>query len=80
MPVVVVDDLKLTVQLAETLLCVGIKIMAIRLRTQGALSTIESVAKNVPDMLVGAGSIRNAQQLADVSNAGAGFADNPALL
>jgi len=76
-PVVVIDDPKLAVQLAETLLCAGIKVMEITLRTEGALSSIEAVAKNVPDMLVGAGSVRNVQQFADVSNAGAGFAVSP---
>jgi len=47
------------------------------LRTAAGLGAIERIAKEVPDMLVGAGSVRRAAQVADVKSAGARFAVSP---
>ena len=76
-PVVAVDDAKRAVPLAETLLSAGIGIIEITLRTRAALDAIESVSRHVPEMLVGAGSIRAAQQMTNVVNVGAKFAVSP---
>lgn len=76
-PVVVIDDVERAVPLAETLLAAGLGIIEITLRTRDALAAIEKVASAVPDMLVGAGSIRRAEQISDVVNAGARFAVSP---
>lgn len=83
-PVVVVDDEALAVPLAETLLAAGVKAMEITLRTSAACAAIEAVAREVPSMLVGAGSVRRAAQVEEVARAGAGFlvspGSSPALL
>ena len=56
-PVVVLDDLEKAVPLANALLAGGISIMEITLRTANAFQIIELIANEVPDMLVGAGTI-----------------------
>ena len=83
-PVVVIEDASKAVTLAETLLVVGIGAIEITLRTDAAQDAIAAVAAEVPDILVGAGSIRTPAQLARVRDLGARFAvcpgATPALL
>ena len=62
-PVVVIEDAKMAVQLAETLLESGLNIIEVTLRTKAALEAIEKIALEVPDTILGAGSVRNAEQL-----------------
>ncbi len=76
-PVVVIDNADDAVRLAETLLSAGIKTMEITLRTPGALDAIEAVARAVPDVVLGAGSIRSPGQLGQALDAGARFCVSP---
>lgn len=76
-PVVALSDSALAVPLAQTLAEAGIRAVEITLRTPQALASIEAVAAAVPDMLVGAGSIRSAEQVAQCVQAGARFLVSP---
>ncbi len=76
-PVVVIEDAKLAVRLAETLLEAGLGTIEVTLRTTAAFEVIEKIAASAPDIMIGAGSVRNAQQLRQVSNAGAKFVVSP---
>ena len=76
-PVVVIEDKTTAVDLALTLLDAGIKAIEITLRTADALDAIELVANSVPEMTVGAGSIREVAQLEEILNRGAQFAVSP---
>lgn len=76
-PVVAIDNPDLAVPLAEALLAAGIGIIEITLRTATAMQSIKNVVKQVPDMLVGVGSIRHAHQFAEVAAAGVKFAVSP---
>lgn len=76
-PVVAIDDRAHAVPLAETLVEAGLSVIEITLRTPEALGAIEDVARRVPEILVGAGSIRQAGQVTDVANAGARFGVSP---
>jgi 2-dehydro-3-deoxyphosphogluconate aldolase/(4S)-4-hydroxy-2-oxoglutarate aldolase len=76
-PVVVLEDANNAVPLARTLLESGIGVMEITLRTVDGLRSIEQVARDVPEMIVGAGSVRTVEHFADVSAAGAKFAVSP---
>lgn len=76
-PVVVVEDAEQAVPLAETLLEAGLGALEITLRSDAALTAIERVARAVPDLLVGAGSVRQAGQFARIHDAGARFAVSP---
>lgn len=76
-PVVVIDDPSHAVPLAEALLEGGLQAIEVTLRTAAGLEAIERIADTVPAMLVGAGSVRRAAQVADVKSAGARFAVSP---
>jgi 2-dehydro-3-deoxyphosphogluconate aldolase/(4S)-4-hydroxy-2-oxoglutarate aldolase len=76
-PVVVVDRVDHAVPLARTLLAAGLTAIEVTLRTDAGLAAIERIAKDVPGMLVGAGSVRSAAQVTDVKSAGAMFAVSP---
>ncbi|MGN8433476.1 bifunctional 4-hydroxy-2-oxoglutarate aldolase/2-dehydro-3-deoxy-phosphogluconate aldolase [Helicobacter pylori] len=78
-PVVVVEDLKDAVPLAQSLIEGGIPIIEVTLRSSCALEAIELIAKNVPEMRVGAGTILNPTQLEQAQNRGAEFLISPGL-
>lgn len=78
-PVVVINDINAAIPLAETLLSSGINTMEITLRTENARKIIEKVAKEVPQMLVGAGTIRTAADYVDACNAGAEYIISPGV-
>jgi 2-dehydro-3-deoxyphosphogluconate aldolase/(4S)-4-hydroxy-2-oxoglutarate aldolase len=56
-PVVVVDKVDEALDLAKALHEGGISIMEITLRTKAGLGAIEKIAKEFPEMLVGAGTV-----------------------
>lgn len=76
-PVVVVHDADKAVPLAECLLDAGLGSIEITLRTAAALAAIERIARKVPGMIAGAGSLRTAVQAAQVKDAGARFGVSP---
>ncbi|EAI7942027.1 bifunctional 4-hydroxy-2-oxoglutarate aldolase/2-dehydro-3-deoxy-phosphogluconate aldolase [Campylobacter coli] len=78
-PVITIYDLKTSVNLAKALLDGGIKILEITLRTNNAIEAIKLIANEVPQVIVGAGTILNFKMLEEVKNAGAKFAISPGL-
>ncbi|WQX47405.1 bifunctional 4-hydroxy-2-oxoglutarate aldolase/2-dehydro-3-deoxy-phosphogluconate aldolase [Helicobacter pylori] len=78
-PVVVIENIKDAVLLAQSLIEGGIPIIEVTLRSSCALEAIELIAKNVPKMRVGAGTILNLTQLEQAQNRGAEFLISPGL-
>ncbi|KNE13022.1 bifunctional 4-hydroxy-2-oxoglutarate aldolase/2-dehydro-3-deoxy-phosphogluconate aldolase [Helicobacter pylori] len=78
-PVVVIESIKDAVPLAQSLVEGGIHIIEVTLRSSCALEAIELIAKNVPKMRVGAGTILNPTQLEQAQNRGAEFLISPGL-
>ncbi len=78
-PVVVIENIKDAVSLAQSLIEGGIQIIEVTLRSSCALEAIELIAKNVPKMRVGAGTILNPTQLEQAQNRGAEFLISPGL-
>ncbi|GHR47877.1 ketohydroxyglutarate aldolase [Helicobacter pylori] len=78
-PVVVIENIKDAVPLAQSLVKGGIQIIEVTLRSSCALEAIELIAKNVPKMRVGAGTILNPTQLEQTQNRGAEFLISPGL-
>jgi len=77
LPVIVITDVAQAVPLAEALMAGGIDAMEITLRHVAGLPAIEAVARSVPGMQVGAGTVTRVQEVAMVCNAGASFALSP---
>lgn len=76
-PVVVLDNPKDAVPTARALLAGGIDVMEITLRTAAAMDSIRAVAQEVPEMLVGAGTVITLEQAQAVVEAGAQFVVSP---
>ena len=76
-PVVVLEDAEQAVPTAKALLKGGINAMEITFRTAAAKASIAKVAQEVPEMIVGAGTVINVEQLHDAIDAGAKFIVSP---
>ena len=77
MPVVVLEDAELAPELARAFLRGGIRVVEITLRTRAALAAIEAVARQVPEIAVGAGTVLSVEDLRAAADAGATFAISP---
>ena len=78
-PVVVLDDAADAVPTAKALLAGGVDVMEITFRTAAAADSIEAVAKECPDMLVGAGTVITLEQCKNAVARGAKFIVSPGL-
>ncbi len=78
-PVLVVKNVDHAVLLAKALIAGGIRVLEVTLRTPVALEVIAKIAKEVPEALIGAGTVINQEQLRQVEEAGAQFALSPGM-
>ena len=78
-PVIVIPDVAQAVPMAHALLEGGIDVMEITLRHAAGLPAIEAVARAVPHMHVGAGTVTHASEVQAVIDAGATFALSPGM-
>ena len=78
-PVIVITDVAQAVPMAHALLEGGVDVMEITLRHRAGLPAIEAVAKAVPEMHVGAGTVTRASEVQAVMDAGATFALSPGM-
>ena len=78
-PVVVIEELNDAVPLARALLRGGIKVIEVTLRSEAALEAISLINREVPEILVGAGTVLNSKDLMAVAEAGASFAISPGM-
>ena len=76
-PVIVLHELAHAVPLARALLAGGIRMLEVTLRTPQALACIEAIARDVPQAMVGAGTVRSAADAQAAALAGARFAVSP---
>ena len=76
-PVIVIDRLEDAVPMAQALVEGGVRVLEVTLRTAAALPAIEAIAKSVPGAIVGAGTVRSADDVHAVRTAGARFVVSP---
>lgn len=76
-PVVVIDDLAHAVPVARALVEGGLPMIELTLRTPVALDAIRAIAAEVPEILVGAGTIVTPGQVKQAMDAGARFLVSP---
>ena len=76
-PVIVLTDAGQAVLLARALVAGGVRMLEVTLRTPQALACIEAIARNVPEAVVGAGTVRSAADAQACARAGARFAVSP---
>lgn len=76
-PVIVLNDIAHAVPMARALVAGGIRMLEVTLRTPQALACIEAIAKEVPEAVVGAGTVRTKADAQAAAMAGALFAVSP---
>jgi 2-dehydro-3-deoxyphosphogluconate aldolase/(4S)-4-hydroxy-2-oxoglutarate aldolase len=77
LPVVVIDDADDAVPLARALVAGGLRLIELVLRTPAALEAINNIAQDVPDAVIGAGTVTTVAQADAAQAAGARFLVSP---
>ncbi|MGW3405033.1 bifunctional 4-hydroxy-2-oxoglutarate aldolase/2-dehydro-3-deoxy-phosphogluconate aldolase [Streptomyces zhihengii] len=77
LPVVVIDDAADAVPLARALVAGGLPAIEVTLRTPAALDAIRAIASEVPEAVVGAGTVISPRTVEDAAAAGARFLVSP---
>ncbi|HEX2603289.1 MAG TPA: bifunctional 4-hydroxy-2-oxoglutarate aldolase/2-dehydro-3-deoxy-phosphogluconate aldolase [Oxalicibacterium sp.] len=78
-PVIAIDDLNHAVPLARALVAGGIRVLEVTLRTEHGLNAIRAIAEQVPDAIVGVGTLTRREEFAAARDAGAVFGVSPGL-
>lgn len=76
-PVVVLNDVKNAVPLAQSLINGGLPCAEVTFRTEAAQQSIAEISKNFPQMFVGAGTVLTTEQVDRAVDAGAKFIVSP---
>jgi len=76
-PVIVLQRVADAVPLAHALVAGGVKVLEITLRTPVALDCMRAIAKDVPEAIVGAGTIRSVEDAKAALAAGCRFGVSP---
>ncbi|MCO1333885.1 bifunctional 4-hydroxy-2-oxoglutarate aldolase/2-dehydro-3-deoxy-phosphogluconate aldolase [Microbulbifer sp. OS29] len=76
-PVLVVDKVEDALPLASALLEGGLTVLEVTLRTEAALGVVEQIAKHLPEVHVGTGTVLNGDDLRRSIDAGASFMVSP---
>lgn len=78
-PVIAIDELDHAVPLARALVAGGIRVLEVTLRTVHGLPAIRAIAEQVPQAIVGVGTLTEAGEFAAAREAGAVFGVSPGL-
>lgn len=76
-PVIVIDRVEDAVPLASALVAGGVKVLEVTLRTPAALDCIKAMIAEVPEAIVGAGTVRSIADAQAAKDAGCQFAVSP---
>lgn len=76
-PVIVIEDVAHAVPLARALVAGGVRVLEVTLRTPVALQCMEAIAAAVPEAIVGAGTIRSADDARAAKRVGCRFGVSP---
>ncbi len=76
-PVIVLNDVAHAVLMAKALVAGGIRMLEVTMRTSVALACIRAIAKEVPEAIVGAGTVRSAKDAETAAEVGAKFMVSP---
>ncbi|MEO5873799.1 MAG: keto-deoxy-phosphogluconate aldolase, partial [Streptosporangiaceae bacterium] len=76
-PVVVLEDADAAVPLARALVAGGLPVIEVTLRTAAALESIRRIAAEVPDAVIGAGTVVFPEHAREAAAAGARFLVSP---
>lgn len=78
-PVIAIDDIRHAVPMAQALVAGGIRVLEVTLRTQHGLAAIRAIAEQVPEAILGVGTLTRQEEFAQARDAGAVFGVSPGL-
>ena len=78
-PVIVIEDIDHAVPMAKALVAGGLHLLEVTLRTEAGLAAIKLINEQVPEAIVGAGTVCNANEYQQAIDAGAQFIVSPGL-
>lgn len=78
-PVLVVEDAAHAVPMAKALVAGGLTALEVTLRTKSAMEVVERIANEVPEAIIGVGTVTRPEQFEQVKKAGAKFVVSPGL-
>ena len=78
-PVVVIEDAAKAVPLAHALVAGGLPVIEVTMRTAAAADAISAIAAEVPEAVIGAGTVLNEEQARRIVAAGAKYIVSPGL-
>ena len=78
-PVIVLEDARHAVPVARALVSGGVRVLEVTLRTAAGLPAIRAIAHDLPEALVGVGTLTQPDEFAAAREAGARFAVSPGL-
>ena len=78
-PVIAIEELQQAVPLAQALVAGGIRVLEVTLRTEHGLAAIRAIAEQVPEAIVGVGTLTRPEEFAAARDAGAVFGVSPGL-
>jgi 2-dehydro-3-deoxyphosphogluconate aldolase/(4S)-4-hydroxy-2-oxoglutarate aldolase len=76
-PVIVINQLEDAVPMARALVAGGVKVLEVTLRTSIALKCMEAIARDVPEAVLGAGTVRSRADAQAAKDVGCTFAVSP---
>ena len=78
-PVIVIERAEHALPMARALFDGGVRVLEVTLRTPAALASIAAIARSIPDVIVGAGTVRSDADARAALAAGARFAVTPGI-
>jgi 2-dehydro-3-deoxyphosphogluconate aldolase/(4S)-4-hydroxy-2-oxoglutarate aldolase len=78
-PVIAIDNPDYAVPLAKALVAGGIRVLEVTLRTEHGLPAIRAMAEQVPDAIIGVGTLTQPDEFRAARDAGAVFGVSPGL-
>ena len=78
-PVLVVEDVAHAVPMARALVAGGLTALEVTLRTKSAMEVVERIANEVPEAIIGVGTVTRPEQFEQVKQVGAQFVVSPGL-
>jgi 2-dehydro-3-deoxyphosphogluconate aldolase/(4S)-4-hydroxy-2-oxoglutarate aldolase len=78
-PVITIEDAAVAVPLARALVAGGLRVVEITLRTEAAVEAARAIVSEVPEAVVGIGTVLTPADLELAAGIGAAFAISPGL-
>lgn len=78
-PVIVVENVEQAINLGKALVAGGVPVLEVTLRTEAALEAISALREQVPEAIVGAGTVCTREQYVKAVEAGSQFIISPGM-